>query len=79
VRSGCRLRGEQYGFLVTHDEALSIPDDVHRPRCLEIQRSYLGTIAGNYTDWTPLTNRPGLFADDLDPDDPWQFRNVLVH
>ena len=32
-----------------------------------------------YTDWTPLAGRPGLFADDIDTDDPWQFRNVLVH
>jgi len=50
----------------------------HR-RCLEIQYPYLGTMAGVYTDWTPLSDRPGLFAEDLDPDDPWQFRNVLVH
>ena len=40
-------------------------------RCLEIQRRYLGTVNGYYTDWTPLTDRPGLFAEDLDPDDPW--------
>jgi len=54
-------------------------DDMDHRRCLEIQYPYLGTIAGVYTDWTPLTGRPGLFAEDLDPDDPWQFRNVLVH
>ena len=48
-------------------------------RCLEVQRPYLGTVAGFYTDWTPLADRPGLFDDDIDPDDPWQFRNVLVH
>lgn len=54
-------------------------DDIDHRRCLEIQYPYLGTIAGEYTDWTPLTGRPGLFAEDLDPDDPWQFRNVLVH
>ena len=54
-------------------------DDMDHRRCLEIQYPYLGTVAGVYTDWTPLTDRPGLFAEDLDPDDPWQFRNVLVH
>jgi homospermidine synthase len=54
-------------------------DDMDHERCLEIQRPYLGTVAGYYTDWTPLTDRPGLFAEDIDPDDPWQFRNVLVH
>ena len=54
-------------------------DDMDHVRCLEIQRPYLGPVNGYYTDWTPLTDRPGLFAEDLDPDDPWQFRNVLVH
>jgi homospermidine synthase len=54
-------------------------DDMDHERCLEIQRPYLGPVNGYYTDWTPLTDRPGLFAEDLDVEDPWQFRNVLVH
>lgn len=54
-------------------------DDMDHERCLAIQTPYLGNVEGFYTDWTPLTDRPGLFAEDLDPDDPWQFRNVLVH
>jgi homospermidine synthase len=54
-------------------------DDMDHVRCLEIQRPYLGPVNGYYTDWTPLTDRPGLFDEDLDADDPWQFRNVLVH
>ena len=54
-------------------------DDMDHQRCLEVQRPYLGTVVGVYTDWTPLAGRPGLFADDIDTDDPWQFRNVLVH
>jgi len=54
-------------------------DDMDHVRCLEVQLPYLGNVAGFYTDWTPLSDRPGLFAEDLDPDDPWQFRNVLVH
>ena len=32
----------------------------------------------HYTDWTPLAGRPGLFPEDIDKRDPWQFRNVLV-
>ena len=48
-------------------------------RCLEIQRPYLGRMKGCFTDWNPLTDRPGLFKEDIDADDPWQFRNVLVH
>lgn len=47
-------------------------------RCLEIQRPYLGPVNGYYTDWTPLDGRPGLFPEDLDTSDPWQFRNILV-
>jgi homospermidine synthase len=54
-------------------------DDMDHERCLAIQRPYLGNVAGFYTDWTPLTDRPGLFPEDIDPADPWQFRNVLVH
>jgi homospermidine synthase len=54
-------------------------DDMDHARCLEIQAPYLGNVAGFYTDWTPLAGRPGLFPEDLDESDPWQFRNVLVH
>ena len=28
--------------------------------------------------WLPLEGRPGLFPEDIDESDPWQFRNVLV-
>jgi homospermidine synthase len=53
-------------------------DDIDFRRCLEVQRPYLGPVVGVYTDWTPLTGRPGFFPEDVDPSDPWQFRNVLV-
>ena len=53
-------------------------DEMDFARCLEIQKPYLGPMNGFYTDWTPLADRPGLFAEDLDESDPWQFRNVLV-
>ena len=53
-------------------------DEMDFRRCLEIQRPYLGPVKGYYTDWTPLTDRPGLFPEDIDTADPWQFRNVLV-
>ncbi len=39
---------------------------------------YLGRMTGAYTDWTPLHGRGGLFPEDIDADDPWQFRNVIV-
>lgn len=53
-------------------------DEMDFRRCLEVQRPYLGPVKGYYTDWTPLTDRPGFFAEDIDASDPWQFRNVLV-
>ena len=53
-------------------------DELDFRRCLEVQMPYLGPVIGQYTDWTPLTDRPGLFAEDIDKRDPWQFRNVLV-
>lgn len=53
-------------------------DHMDYQRCLEIQRPYLGAVEGYYTDWTPLAGRPGLFPEDLDESDPWQFRNILA-
>ena len=54
-------------------------DEMDFRRCLEVQRPYLGPVTGHYTDWTPLTDRPGFYPEHIDADDPWQFRNVLVH
>lgn len=53
-------------------------DEMDYKRCLEVQSPYLGPVKGYYTDWTPLTDRPGLFPEDLDEKDAWQFRNILV-
>jgi homospermidine synthase len=53
-------------------------DEIDYRRCLEVQIPYLGPVKGHYTDWTPLTDRPGFFPEDIDESDPWQFRNVLV-
>jgi homospermidine synthase len=54
-------------------------DEMDFQRCLEVQLPYLGPVEGHFTDWNPLTGRSGLFADDVDADDPWQYRNILVH
>lgn len=53
-------------------------DEIDFNRCLEVQRPYLGPVKGYYTEWTPLVDRPGLFPEDLDTEDAWQFKNVLV-
>lgn len=54
-------------------------EEMDYQRCLEVQRPYLGTVKGHYTDWNPIANRPGLFPEELDENDPWQFRNILCH
>ncbi len=61
------------------DAGIVETDDMDFRRCLEVQKPYLGPVVGVYTDWTPLENRPGLFPEDIDAADPWQFRNILVH
>ncbi len=53
-------------------------DEMDYRRCLEVQMPYLGPVIGAYTDWTPLAGRPGLFPEEIDRRDPWQFKNVLV-
>ena len=53
-------------------------DEMDYRRCLEVQLPYLGPVKGYYTDWTPLAGRPGLFPEDIDTKDAWQFRNILV-
>ncbi len=60
------------------DAGIVEADEMDFRRCLEVQLPYLGPVNGYYTDWTPLDGRPGLFEEDLDRDDPWQFRNILV-
>jgi len=60
------------------DRGIVEPDDMDHQRPLEICRPYLGTLVGEYTDWTPLHQRGELFAEDLDTADPWQFKNIRV-
>ena len=54
------------------------PDEMDFEHCLGIMRPYLGKIVGAYSDWTPLRDRARLFPEDLDADDPWQFKNFRV-
>ena len=54
------------------------PDELDFKRVLDVCMPYLGPVVGVYSDWTPLLNRGELFAEDVDHDDPWQFKNVLV-
>ena len=54
------------------NEGIVEADEMDFDRLLEIQLPYLGPVKGFYTDWTPLTDRPGLFPEDIDTGDPWQ-------
>jgi homospermidine synthase len=54
------------------------PEEMDFARILEIAGPYLGEVVGVYGDWTPLTDRERLFPEDLDRDDPWQFKNIRV-
>jgi len=60
------------------DRGIVEPDEMDYQRPLAICTPYLGTLTGEYTDWTPLYQRAELFAEDLDTSDPWQFKNVRV-
>jgi homospermidine synthase len=54
------------------------PEEMDHERVLAITAPYLGELVGQYSGWTPLTGRGTLFAEDLDREDPWQFKNFLV-
>jgi homospermidine synthase len=54
------------------------PEEMDFERVLELASPYLGTVVGAYTDWTPLQGRGVLFPEDIDRDDPWQFKNIRV-
>jgi len=60
------------------DRGLVEPDEIDYLRVLGICRPYLGPLVGQYTDWTPLSERERLFPEDIDKSDPWQFKNVRV-
>lgn len=53
-------------------------DEIDHARIMEISKPYLGEMAGVYSNWTPLQRREMLFPEDIDRDDPWQFRNFRV-
>jgi homospermidine synthase len=60
------------------NNGITEPDEIDFRRALQICRPYLGPMVGQYTDWTPLSDRERLFPEDLDTSDPWQFKNVRV-
>ena len=53
-------------------------EDLDHDFVLKVSKPYLGKMVGKYSDWTPLQERGVLFPEDLDRDDPWQFKNFRV-
>ncbi|MGK9165509.1 saccharopine dehydrogenase NADP-binding domain-containing protein [Inquilinus limosus] len=60
------------------DRGLIEPEDMDHERVLAVAAPYLGELAGAFTDWTPLEGRGKLFPEDVDTEDPWQFKNIRV-
>lgn len=60
------------------DRGIVEPEEMDFAEVLAIAGPYLGETAGSYSDWTPLANRTALFSEDLDKEDPWQFKNFRV-
>jgi homospermidine synthase len=54
------------------------PDEMPFDEILALCRPYLGELVGAFSNWTPLLGRARLYDEDLDRDDPWQFKNFRV-
>ncbi|HPW16837.1 MAG TPA: saccharopine dehydrogenase NADP-binding domain-containing protein [Candidatus Aminicenantes bacterium] len=52
------------------------PEDLDHEACLETALPYLGRMAGEFTEWTPLDGRGKYFPEKLDIQNPWQLQNV---
>jgi homospermidine synthase len=54
------------------------PEEIDHKRILELITPYVAPVVGVYSSWTPLQDREKLFKEDVDREDPWQFKNVRV-
>lgn len=54
------------------------PDDLDHEAIMHIAKPYLGEVVGVYGHWNPLHGRRRLFGEDIDQEDPWQFKNIRV-
>ena len=60
------------------DRGIVEADEMDFERNLAICMPYLSPMVGKCGSWTPLQDRGQLFPEDLDRDDPWQFKNFRV-
>ncbi|HUC86444.1 MAG TPA: saccharopine dehydrogenase C-terminal domain-containing protein [Candidatus Acidoferrales bacterium] len=60
-----------------------VPDQLPHDYILKISKPYLGKWISKPSDWTPLKHRVNVFngynRPNLDPQDPWQFKNFVVN
>jgi len=63
-------------------KGICVPDDLPHDLILEVANPYLGDFISTPADWTPLKNLKnhfqGFATQDLERQDPWQFKNFLV-
>ena len=45
---------------------------------LEIAEQYWAKLHGEYSNWNPIDGRDALYPEDIDKEDPWQFKNFRV-
>jgi homospermidine synthase len=64
------------------DRGVMVPDDLPHEYVLEIAKPYLGKFISRQSNWTPLKHYTNAFKGhnnpQIDPFDPWQFKNFLV-
>ncbi|MCX7416083.1 MAG: saccharopine dehydrogenase NADP-binding domain-containing protein [Planctomycetia bacterium] len=64
------------------NRGVNLPDDLPHDFVLNIAKPYLGTFISMQSDWTPLKHYTNAFhgynQPQIDPADPWQFKNFLL-
>jgi homospermidine synthase len=54
------------------------PEQLPFDEILAIMTPYISPVVGQFTAWTPAVGRGILFPEDVDKEDPWQFKNFRV-
>jgi hypothetical protein len=67
-----------FPFVLLFFSGVVEPEEIEHARIMDIGKTYLGKLHGQYTDWTPLIRRNLLFPEKIDEKDPWQFQNFRV-
>ncbi|HZZ70891.1 MAG TPA: hypothetical protein VFE24_01475, partial [Pirellulales bacterium] len=63
-------------------KGIRLPEDLPYEYILRFAKPYLGNFISTPSDWTPLQHYHNAFDGytraNIDPTDPWQFKNFLV-